>query len=421
MNAMTVGGRLSTCCCASSFSPRSRRRRLAPPTRRMRLRVALAAGRQRRAVAAGRAATGDLRRCGASRPARPARAQRGARDGAHTRSCRRPVRCRRRRANRCRCSRCASTCASVDRRRDAACRAPRGRHARWPSRRGNHALRATPASPGYVADATALDAPVSALVVAVDGGDSVDVRVRIEASDDLAAWQVVADATPHRPPGGCGPHARTGSRSVRAAQGPVFQDQRRSTARRCRRSRASARKPVSPRAEPTVRLAPCGRRRRRARKGVRAPSCTTPERRCPRRGSTSCCPWPTAWCRSPCRHARVPRMNGVPWRAASRTGSATARASCAAPQSRSTARRTGTGRSYRTRAPVLSRAEARRWAGCRRRSCFPRAAKARSSSTTVASMRRPARCPSIRCCRKPAMRDWSKARRWCPRWPRRCR
>jgi len=49
---------------------------------------------------------------------------------------------------------------------------------------------------GYVLDASVLDAPASALVVVADGEGNLDARVRIEASDDLAGWQVVATATP---------------------------------------------------------------------------------------------------------------------------------------------------------------------------------------------------------------------------------
>ena len=49
---------------------------------------------------------------------------------------------------------------------------------------------------GYVVDASALEAPASALVVVADGQGNVDARLRIEASDDLALWQVVASSTP---------------------------------------------------------------------------------------------------------------------------------------------------------------------------------------------------------------------------------
>lgn len=49
---------------------------------------------------------------------------------------------------------------------------------------------------GYVVDASTLESPASALVVVAEGNGNVDARLRIEASDDLALWQVVASATP---------------------------------------------------------------------------------------------------------------------------------------------------------------------------------------------------------------------------------
>lgn len=44
---------------------------------------------------------------------------------------------------------------------------------------------------GYVADATGVDAPIAALVVEAAGETDFDVRMRVEASDDLAAWRVL--------------------------------------------------------------------------------------------------------------------------------------------------------------------------------------------------------------------------------------
>jgi hypothetical protein len=60
------------------------------------------------------------------------------------------------------------------------------------------AKRASPGArlAGYVADASAVEAPASALVVVADGGGNVDVRLRIEASDDLATWQTVVASAP---------------------------------------------------------------------------------------------------------------------------------------------------------------------------------------------------------------------------------
>jgi hypothetical protein len=60
-----------------------------------------------------------------------------------------------------------------------------------PDRRGAAGTRLA----GYVVDAAALDAPVSALVVDAEGDGNIDVRLRIDASDDLASWQVVANTT----------------------------------------------------------------------------------------------------------------------------------------------------------------------------------------------------------------------------------
>ena len=49
---------------------------------------------------------------------------------------------------------------------------------------------------GYVLDASAVDAPMSALVVTLAGEADVNARVRVDASDDLASWRRVASGAP---------------------------------------------------------------------------------------------------------------------------------------------------------------------------------------------------------------------------------
>lgn len=49
---------------------------------------------------------------------------------------------------------------------------------------------------GYIADGSAGSSAWAALIVAADGTGAVDVRLRVEAGDDLATWRVVAAAAP---------------------------------------------------------------------------------------------------------------------------------------------------------------------------------------------------------------------------------